>query len=437
MRQSVSIVVDSRERRAPLDPLVRSHEDVFLDAAGCPVCAYCREAEEQFFRWFEIETFADSAMHTRLRRSVGFCARHERRALPIGQLAPIRAIVRGAIEQLSAEPPQRGPCPACASVHQAREHAEGMLHTVVGSAGLHARYQQRSSGACVPHLWATIAHGDAQIARPLAQRLRDDLATVEDLELVAGRDDDADARAAMRSAVPAAARADAPTSAEAERSAWQLDACPVCQAGGRAERRYLEWRRHEERAGAVDLDQEPGLLCATHLHDLAAMDDEAGLRAASRVRERWRHELDAGLKHWAPAPSPGRRGLRQGRVAAKPRLAIPFCPACRVRDGAEERHLDLLLRLLARRGYADAYEAAHGVCLRHATQAGTGAAATITRRALRARLDALDWEIAEAARKKGWDARHERPGPEQTARLRLAGMLDGATFLGGEARQPS
>jgi hypothetical protein len=57
------------------------------------------------------------------------------------------------------------------------------------------------------------------------------------------------------------------------------------------------------------------------------------------------------------------------------------------------------------------------------------------RRSLRARLDILDWEIAEAARKKGWDARHERPGPEQTARLRLAGFLDGATLLGGLARQ--
>ena len=74
------------------------------------------------------------------------------------------------------------------------------------------------------------------------------------------------------------------------------------------------------------------------------------------------------------------------------------------------------------------------MCVRHAMLVGDGAAAALVRRALRARLAAVDWEIAEAARKAGWDARHERPGPEQTARLRLAALLDGATFLGGPAR---
>jgi hypothetical protein len=52
VKQSVSIVVDPRDRRAPLDGLVRSQEAVFLDARGCPVCEYCGDAEEQFFRWF-------------------------------------------------------------------------------------------------------------------------------------------------------------------------------------------------------------------------------------------------------------------------------------------------------------------------------------------------------------------------------------------------
>ena len=147
MRQSVSIVVGPRERRAPLADLVRSHEEAFLDPPGCPVCEYCVEAEEQFFRWFEIESFADPKMHARLRRSVGFCPRHERRALRVRQLAPIPAIVRGALEQLGSEPPERGECPACASVRQAREHAEGMLHTVLGSPDLSARYAERDVGA--------------------------------------------------------------------------------------------------------------------------------------------------------------------------------------------------------------------------------------------------------------------------------------------------
>ena len=67
MRQPGSIVLGSRERRAPLEGLVRSHDEAFLDPPGCPVCEYCVEAEEQFFRWFEIESFADPGLR---------CARH-------------------------------------------------------------------------------------------------------------------------------------------------------------------------------------------------------------------------------------------------------------------------------------------------------------------------------------------------------------------------
>ena len=435
MRQSVSIVVGPRERRAPLADLVRSHEEAFLDPPGCPVCEYCVEAEEQFFRWFEIESFADPEMHARLRRSVGFCARHERRALRVRQLAPIPAIVRGALEQLGSAPPERGECPACASVRQAREQSEGMLHTVLGSPDVSARYAERDVGACVPDVAVAIINGDHEIARALAEKLRRDLMTGHAFELVAGRDRDAPVRAAARAALPAGVLTDWSTSAEAERATWQLEACPVCHAGGRAERRYLDWRRHEEHADAVDLHQEPGLLCAEHLHDLAAVDPEAGERAATRVRARWLHEVSGVLKRWPPAASQARTLLRRRRHVPQARFTIPFCPACRARDGAEERHLELLLRLLAQRPHAEAYEAAHGVCVRHAMLAGDSAAAARVRRALRARLAVVDWEIAEAARKKGWDARHERPGPEQTARLRLAALLDGATFLGGPARQ--
>jgi len=95
----------------------------------------------------------------------------------------------------------------------------------------------------------------------------------------------------------------------------------------------------------------------------------------------------------------------------------------------------LLLRLFAQRPYAVSYEAAHGVCLRHALLIDGGTAGARVRDGLRARLSVVEWEIAEAARKRGWEARHEGPGAEQTARLRLAALLDGATFVGGPARE--
>ena len=177
MTQLVSIVVGPRAGGAPLAGLVRPPEEAFLDPPGCPVCSYCGEAEEQFFRWFEIESFADSGMHARLRASAGFCPRHERRALRVRQLAPVPAMVRGGLEQLGSERPERGECPACATVRQAGKHADGMLHTILGSSDLSARYAQRDIGACVPHVAPTVANGDSRVARALAERLRRDLTT--------------------------------------------------------------------------------------------------------------------------------------------------------------------------------------------------------------------------------------------------------------------
>jgi hypothetical protein len=90
-------------------------------------------------------------------------------------------------------------------------------------------------------------------------------------------------------------------------------------------------------------------------------------------------------------------------------------------------------RLLARPIYARAYETAHGLCLAHVLKATSEGAVQLLRRELRGHLRELEWEIAEASRKQRWDARHERPGPEQTAYPRLAALLNGRTFLGGPA----
>lgn len=89
--------------------------------------------------------------------------------------------------------------------------------------------------------------------------------------------------------------------------------------------------------------------------------------------------------------------------------------------------------MLTRPVYARAYENVHGLCLRHTLAADSGRAASFLRGQLRVRLSELDWEIAEAARKQRWDARHERAGPERSAYRRLAALIDGRTFLGGPA----
>lgn len=210
-------------------------------------------------------------------------------------------------------------------------------------------------------------------------------------------------------------------------------ACPVCSAAGPAERRYLEWRRREERTHATDLRNEPGVLCAGQLHELAIADEKAGARAAARVRAYWLAEFDRFLARADLLPDSSGPARRRRGARAPTRLRPAPCPACEAREVAAARRLDLVLRRLARPDYARAYEAAHGLWLRHALAAGSGPVASFVQKELQARLSELDWEIAEAARKQRWDARHERQGPERSAYSRLAAIVDGRTFLGGPA----
>ncbi|HWK28978.1 MAG TPA: hypothetical protein VNS09_20620 [Solirubrobacter sp.] len=506
--------------------MTRTTEDVFLDAAGCPVCAVREQALEQFFGWFVAEAAAEPALWGRLHDAAGFCPAHERRALRHPKLATLPHVVRGALARLDPAPPPRGPCPACEAERRAIAGAADLLARIGADPALRARAVARPSGVCLPHaiaLTGVVAQdapaaaaprstsrrprlfgarprvsGDGDAARPRASgaagdgdgansrasgdgdtadprvsgdgdaadprasgaaaspghaarsRVFDVAAAADraagpsprssavaggepvgDLSFlldrlqedasfgaVAGRDPDAAARATLRATLPADARAFAHTSAEAEWAAWAGEACPACSAGGQAETRYLEWRRREGRSA-----RDPGALCAAHLHDLAAAPDPAtdgaaADRAAGGLAAR-AGEIEAAHTHAA--------WMEQLRRAT-PRA--PVCPACRARDEAEARHLDLALRLLAGPAGARRYEDAHGLCLRHAEMAAEPAVTTL----LRAHLRVLDWEIAETRRKDEWAARHERRGAERTAPLRLAALLDGRTFLGGPAR---
>jgi hypothetical protein len=76
-----------------------------------------------------------------------------------------------------------------------------------------------------------------------------------------------------------------------------------------------------------------------------------------------------------------------------------------------------------------AYEArlsrAHGVCLRHGLTTDLPPA---WRRLLYARVGLLSFELDEAERKAGWDARWEVRGSEMAAWRRAPTLLDGAVL---------
>jgi hypothetical protein len=427
------VPMPEHEGTPDLSALIRTHEDVFLDAPRCPICSYCTEGEDVFFGWFEAETATSPPMQMRLRQSAGFCPAHTRRTLRRPRLSPLPSVVGGALAQLSCDAPVRTECPACATATQTFEHARGLLHKAMESRALSARYDRRDAGACLPHLLDTVTGGGSDVGRRLTRRLRDDLASSPPFALLAGRDADAGGRGVLRAGLPELHAAGARTMGDTERAAWQIPACPACLAGGLAEQRYLSWRAEHERAGTGELEHDPYVLCAAHLHDLAAADAVAGERAAAQVRDHWLAQLDRALAAGSRSPGVTHRLRRRSAGPPAPRPARTACPACLARDGAEQRHADLVLRLLAQPAYAREYESTHGLCLRHVSAAPDTAAARLARTALRARLEAVAWEIDEVLRKQGWDARHERPGPERTAPLRLAALIDGRTFLGGPA----
>ncbi|MGH3425025.1 MAG: hypothetical protein ACRDO8_09865, partial [Nocardioidaceae bacterium] len=100
------------------------------------------------------------------------------------------------------------------------------------------------------------------------------------------------------------------------------------------------------------------------------------------------------------------------------------CHVCDLRAKAEDRERRLLGLLAAHPAYADRIPAAHGVCLRHALVPRTDLPPA-WRQVLRARLGLLTFELEEARRKAGWDARWEVHGAEMAAWSRAPNLLDG------------
>ena len=107
------------------------HEEAFLDPPGCPVCECASTPRSSSSAG---SRSGRSPIGTRCASAwIGRLLPAPRAARAAGATAPpIPGIVRGALEQLGSAPAERGECPACASVRQAREQSEGMLHTVWG-----------------------------------------------------------------------------------------------------------------------------------------------------------------------------------------------------------------------------------------------------------------------------------------------------------------
>jgi hypothetical protein len=233
--------------------------------------------------------------------------------------------------------------------------------------------------------------------------------------MLGGVDHDAHRRARWSARLPEPPRAG--STLEEVSARFEIDACPVCLATGLAERDYVRWVVEHTAQDDASLRNDPGELCAGHLHDLALADRALAAPA---------------IEH--------KRAAETGRITRMQDLgSVPYCPACNARDGIERSQLDLVVAALALSAARERYERNHGLCVRHALQVPDGPAARVARRHLDGRLAVLAWEVGETARKYAWAYRHEHGEHEQSAWVRALAQIDGRVFEGGPAPvdQPS
>jgi hypothetical protein len=131
--------------------------------------------------------------------------------------------------------------------------------------------------------------------------------------------------------------------------------CPICQVGLEQERRYFFWffaENHHSPETLMRLVDTQGF-CLRHARGLAAGGGEHDAALAS-VYEFLSRKVAADLKGELRHET----GTWPGRVSAQ-------CPVCASREGAEERLLDPLARLLADELARERYHPPHLLCHTH------------------------------------------------------------------------
>jgi hypothetical protein len=393
-----------------------------LTGPGCPVCRYADEAADRYLAWFALEGHADAMTVTRLCASLGMCPRHTRGLInqPGADrrlTALYRYLTEAASDRLAAADHRAARpdgCPACKHDDGAAGRALETLLDCLADGQVRDRYRELG-GLCIPHLRAASARGDHQVLSWLARTMTGAVtgrAAGPGWLAVTGRD--ADARIALRTALPAAAL---PGSG----------ACAACLAAGRSEAGHLARMADGSDRGRPDRRL---LLCPGHLGDLIVL---AGQPAAPRLLA-WQADcLAAALIR--PASSPGRRPggpARWLRTRRRPRAgpAADDCPVCLASGAAAQRAVDDLRGRLRAEHPLPGRQAA--LCVRHllGLKVADPYAGQLTAPGAIERAHLLIAELDEAFSKGTWTHRHEAKGPEMTAWRRAAAFLDGGVFCG-------
>ena len=388
-----------------------------LTGPGCPVCRYASEASDRYLAWFALEGCAQSAVITRLCRSLGMCPRHTRGVMSQPGAAPRltavnRYIMQAARGQLAGRAARLAACPACEHDDGAAGRALETLLDGLADGSARERYRELG-GLCIPHLRTASAQAPRRLAAWLAETT---MAAVtapppHGPGWLAGTDHDADTRAVLRKRLPAS-------------TGREADACVACRAAAHSESGHLAGLLHLSNRGQPDRRR---LLCPGHLSDLALLAGRDGIQPLLA----WQAGcLTASLSR-LPSEPPTWRGSPASwlRSARRPARRPSGCAVCLGRDNAASRALDDV-RMLLRASQPDRRCAL--LCVRHllALRAADPWAGHAAARGAVEAADMLIAELNEAFRKQTWAHRNETRGREMTAWRRAAAFLDGGVFCG-------
>ena len=414
-----------------------------LRTPGCPACGYVDEAERSFFSWLQIESHTVAEVQARLRAGMGMCPVHSRRLVEEvggGHMMTIvmREALAGARRRLRHDL-GTGPCPACEAIEFGAQRARQMVLDGLSDPA-QARVYFDHGGICLPHFLEAAPVLERATLRPLAERLLRSLTDAETddaglVPLLGGADHDARRRAEWRDRLTDPPGAGSTLAQVCARLG--IEACPVCLSTGLAERRYVRWYVDQTAQHDPSLRNDPGELCAAHLHDLALADRPLAAEAIEHKRVARMGRISRLLARLDEIPEPARRGrgaaVDELEAARQELVTAPYCPACNARDGIERSQLELVVAALALPTARERYERSHGLCVHHALQVADGQGARLARRHLDGRLGVLAWEVSETARKYAWAFRHEPHEHEQSAWSRALAQIDGRVFEGGPA----
>lgn len=357
--------------------------DDLLRPDGCPVCRYVMDAGDRFLAWFALEAHADADMITRMCRSLGFCAVHTSEMLSQpgadGRMTALYTyLLRAAARYLADGTSPAAACLGCTRDHEATERALDTLLAGLQEPGTRDRYRA-AHGLCLPHLRAAAPRAGRRLTAWLA---RDTLARLSagppGLALLAG---DPAPLPSVRSGI-----------------------CRACVMAYRPERDAPS-SPGSPSAGVVRGSPSAGL-CPAHLREACAGPGAVRLLAA---------EGERALAWLAAAASPP-RGF--AGLPGRSRRREDGCPLCRSAGTPGEQAV--------RATHAAPGQPAQ-MCLRHviALRDRDPRAAGPLAASAADRTQALLAELEEASRKRSWQHRHERRGPEMTAWRRAASLVDG------------